>query len=55
MNDVTNVTIDVRNVIKRYGDFTALHKISMVFWMTVLRYWAHLAVANDSVKNDCRF
>ena len=29
MNDVTKVTIDVRNVIKRYGDFTALHKISM--------------------------
>ena len=29
MNDVTKVTIDVRNVMKRYGDFTALHKISM--------------------------
>ena len=29
MNDVTKVTIDVRNVIKRYGDFTALQKISM--------------------------
>ena len=29
MDDVTKVTIDVRNVIKRYGDFTALQKISM--------------------------
>ena len=29
MDDVKKVTIDVRNVIKRYGDFTALQKISM--------------------------
>jgi spermidine/putrescine transport system ATP-binding protein len=32
MNVASQIAIDVRNAVKRYGDFTALHKISLAIY-----------------------
>ena len=46
MNDTAEIAIDVRDAVKRYGDFTALQKfLSGFVTMNSLRFWGHLVAA----------